>query len=79
MISLAVVFLIATPIEAQTHRAKRNSVRVDTVSLGGDADQGLMPCIATETGGAHYCAAEHSELTAVSVDILNLLPAIQTP
>ncbi len=69
---------VATAIEQQTLRARRNGVRIYTVSFGQGADQDLMPLIARATNGAYYYAADHEDLSDVFRDIFYNLPPILT-
>jgi len=69
---------VADAIAAQTERARRNGIRIYTVSFGSGADQDLMPLIARATNGAYYYAADHSSLTDIFRDIFFNLPAVLT-
>ena len=69
---------VATAIAEQTQRARRNGIRIYTVSFGQGADQDLMPLIARATNGAYYYAPDYEDLTDIFIDIFYHLPAILT-
>lgn len=68
----------AREMEEETIRARNNGVIIYTVTFGDDVDSKIHPLIATETGGAHYWAANHEDLTAIFIDIFRRLPPILT-
>jgi hypothetical protein len=69
---------VANAIAQQATRARRNGIRIYTVSFGSGADQDLMPLIARATNGAYYYAPSHASLTDIFRDIFYNLPAVLT-